>query len=343
MTALKKKKTLYYLGSLYLLLCWNTLSAQDIHFSQFWNTPIDISPALAGVDKEDTRIYGAYKSQWQSVPVGYTTFSGAMDTKWNPFNSRNGYFGLGLLFNHDQAGDADWTLTDVSGLFSYTQQLSTGIFASIGGRIGMGHRSFKLQDLTFDNQFNGEFFDPGIAPSEKFTDTQTSFLDTGIGFNLHLQKKDLRSKLDIGLGLHHLNTPSQNFYANSTIDIPVRKDFYAMGVLKLSQQFDLLANGLFRFQDNFQEIVLGAALRIHLNTTKTKELALDIGANVRTGDAVLPYLGLSYHQWRFGFTYDINTSPFHLPLAIMAVLNWWLFIPLLNPKPPPEKFVLYFR
>ncbi len=310
MTALNKKRTLYYLSSLFLLLNWNTLSAQDIHFSQYWNTPIDISPALVGVDKEDTRVFGAYKSQWQSVPVGYTTFSGAMDTKWNAFNSSNGFVGLGLLFNHDQAGDGDWTLTDVSGLFSYTQQLSTGIFASVGGRIGFGHRSFKLQDLTFDNQFNGEFFDPGIATGENFTDTQTFFLDTGIGFNLHLQKDDYRSKLDVGLALHHLNTPSQNFYANSTIDIPIRKDFYAMGVLKLKEKFDLLANGLFRFQDNYQEIVLGAALRIHLNTTKTKELALDLGANVRTGDAVLPYVGLLYHQWRFGFTYDINTSPF---------------------------------
>ena len=250
---MKKKRTLYYLGSFYLLLCWNPLSAQDIHFSQFWNTPIDINPALVGVDKEDTRIFGAYKSQWQSVPVGYTTFSGAMDTKWNAFNSENGFMGIGLLFNHDQAGDSDWTLTDISGLFSYTQQLSTGVFASVGGRIGLGNRSFKLQDLTFDNQFNGEFFDPGIAPSENFIDTRTSFLDLGIGFNLHLQKDDFRTKLDIGLGLHHLNTPSQNFYANSTIDIPVRKDFYAMGVLKLTEQFDFWLMGFSDFKIIFKK------------------------------------------------------------------------------------------
>lgn len=308
--ALKKNYTLCYLGSFLLLLCWNPLHSQDIHFSQYFNTPIDINPALAGISKEDTRVFGAYKRQWASVPVGYTTFSGAMDTKWAPFNLKNGYFGLGIQFNNDEAGDGNWSLTDFGGMLSYTQQLSKGVFASVGGKIGLGNRSFRLQDLTFDNQYNGEFFDPTIAPSEQFSNTNTTFFDAGVGFNLHLQHEDRRSKLDIGLGLHHLNKPSQNFYSNSTIEIPIRRDFYAMGVLKMTQQFDLLANGLYRTQGQYQEIVVGAALRIHLNTTPTKELALDIGGNLRTGDAVLPYVGLLYHQWRFGFIYDINTSPF---------------------------------
>ncbi|MEM1123289.1 MAG: PorP/SprF family type IX secretion system membrane protein [Bacteroidota bacterium] len=308
---MKKNYTLLnYFGSFLLLLCCSSVHAQDIHFSQFWNTPIDISPALVGVAKEDIRIFGAYKNQWASVPVGYNTFAAAVDAKLVPKGSRNGYFGVGLLLNNDEAGDGDWTLTDFSGLISYTQQLGTGIFASVGGRIGVGHRSFKLQNLTFDNQFNGEFFDPTIAPSENFVNTNTTFFDSSIGLNLHLQKNDQRTKLDIGAGIHHLNTPSQNFYAASTVDIPIRQDFYFMGVLKLSQKFDLLGNGLFRFQDEFQEIVFGSALRIHLNLTKTKELALDFGANLRLGDSVLPYVGLLYHQWRFGFTYDINTSPF---------------------------------
>ena len=154
------------------------------------------------------------------------------------------------------------------------------------------------------------FFDPSISPSEKFTNTQTTFLDAGIGLNLHFQKNDNRTKLDIGLGLHHINTPSQNFYSNSTIDIPIRKDFYVMGVLKIGPKLDVLANCLFRFQSEYKEIVMGASLRIHIITKATKELALDVGGNLRVGDAVLPYVGLLYHQWRFGFVYDINTSPF---------------------------------
>ncbi len=337
-----KHYTLYYFGSLLLLLCWAPLFSQDVHFSQYFNTPIDINPALAGVAKEDTRVFGAYKRQWASVPVGYTTFLGAMDTKWTPFRTNNGYFGIGLLFNNDEAGDGDWSLTDFSGMLSYTQQLGKGIFASAGGKIGLGHRSFKLQALTFDNQYNGEFFDPTIAPSENFTNTNTTFFDAGVGFNLHLQHNNQRSKLDIGLGLHHLNTPSQNFYSNSTIELPVRRDYYLMGVLRLNQNFDLLANGLYRTQGQFQEIVIGAALRIHLNTTATKELALDIGGNLRTGDAVLPYVGLLYHQWRFGFIYDINTSPFATATNNNGGPEFVAIYTITKPKAPLKKICPLF-
>ena len=66
-----------FFGSIGLLLCLTPLQSQDIHFSQYWNAPLNLSPALTGVSKEDTRIFGAYKNQWASVPVGYKTFAAA--------------------------------------------------------------------------------------------------------------------------------------------------------------------------------------------------------------------------------------------------------------------------
>ena len=318
------------------------LSAQDIHFSQFWNTPLEVNPGLAGVAREDARFFGAYKSQWTTVPVDYVTFSGAFDSKWSPFKVKNGYFGVGLLFSHDQAGDSDWTLNHFNGILSFTKQLHKGIFASVGGQIGLGQRSFKLQDLTFDNQFDGEVFNPSLDTRENFTDTKTVFFDSNIGINLHFQKSDGRTKLDIGIGIHHLNTPSQNFYANSTVDIPVRKDIYAMGALKLVNNFDLLVNGLMRYQAEYQEIVLGAALRIHLNTARTKELALDIGGNLRTGDAVLPYVGLLFRQWRFGFIYDINTSPFQTATSNNGGPEFSVIYTITNPESPHKKLCPIF-
>lgn len=340
--ALKKKHTISFFGFCLLFFSVLSLKSQDIHFSQFWNTPLDVSPALAGVAKEDTRIFGAYKNQWASVPVGYRTFSGAIDTKWTPFDVKAGYFGFGAIFNHDQAGDSDWSLSNFNGLVSYTKQLAPRIFVSVGGEIGIGQRSFKLQNLTFDNQYNGEFFDPSIPVKEKFVNTQTVFMDAGIGLNIHLQKEDQRSKLDIGMGLHHLNTPSQNFYANSTIDLPVRKDFYAIGALKISQNFDVLANALFRYQAEFQEIIVGAGLRIHLNQHKTKELALELGGSLRTGDAILPFMGLLYHQWRFGFVYDINTSPFSNATRSNGGPEFTAIYTITQPKSPTHKICPLF-
>ena len=302
------------------------LIAQDLHFSQFWNAPLELNPALAGITSADTRFMGAYKNQWASVPVGYTTFSGAIDKKWAKLSNAKEQFGYGLLLHHDQAGDSNWSLFNVSTMLSYTKRMAKGVYASVGGQIGFGQRSFETQNLTFDNQYNGEFFDPRENTGESFPSTKKLFFDSHAGINIRLQKDqlkakrrvtdfderiDTRTKLDIGISIHHLNTPNQSFYDNSQLNIPVRYDIYGLGVLKIKDNFDILGNGLVRLQSEFKEILLGTALRIHLNQKRTKELSIDIGANIRLGDAAIPFLGMSYrNQWQASLVYDINTSPF---------------------------------
>jgi len=57
-------------------------NAQDIHFSQFYHSPQNINPSLTGVFNGHQRFIGNYRSQWNSVPVSYMTFSGAYDMKF---------------------------------------------------------------------------------------------------------------------------------------------------------------------------------------------------------------------------------------------------------------------
>ena len=334
------------------------MKAQDLHFSQFWNVPLELNPALAGLSSADMRFFGGYKSQWASVPVGYTTFSGAFDRKWQRLTDENQQFGYGFLLHHDQAGDSQWSLFNASGMLSYTKRMATGVYASVGGQLGFGQRSFETQDLQFDNQYNGEFFDPRESNGENFTNTKKLFLDTHVGFNIRLQKDQLkakqrvtdfdermdnRTKLDIGISFHHLNTPNQSFFDDSTLDIPIRYDIYGLGVLKVSNKFDILGNGLVRLQAEFKEILLGAALRIYLNHKRTKELSIDIGANIRLGDAAIPYIGMSFrNQWQAGFVYDINTSPFRTATNNNGGPELTLVYLFNNPKKPFGKICPLF-
>lgn len=57
-----------------LFICHNSFS-QDIHFSQFFETPLLRNPALAGIFGGDFRIQGVYRNQWNSVTVPYQTAS----------------------------------------------------------------------------------------------------------------------------------------------------------------------------------------------------------------------------------------------------------------------------
>ena len=49
------------------------VNGQDIHFSQFNETPVILNPALCGT-AYDTRIVANYKNQWASVTSPYQTY-----------------------------------------------------------------------------------------------------------------------------------------------------------------------------------------------------------------------------------------------------------------------------
>ena len=79
-------------------------NAQDIHFSQFNNSPLNLNPGLIGVFNGDYRFVGNQRTQWSSVTTPYSTFGLSADA--------NGLFGspigAGLSIYNDKAGDSEF-------------------------------------------------------------------------------------------------------------------------------------------------------------------------------------------------------------------------------------------
>src|ERR1700710_2244322 len=65
------KKYLPYI--VILLLSSLFTRAQDIHFSQFFETPLLRNPSLAGIFTGDYRVQTVYRDQWNSVTNAYKT------------------------------------------------------------------------------------------------------------------------------------------------------------------------------------------------------------------------------------------------------------------------------
>ena len=63
-----KKTTLhFYALCLTMMLAAVAVQAQDIHFSQFYQSPLNLNPALTGVMNCNHRIVANYRNQWASV------------------------------------------------------------------------------------------------------------------------------------------------------------------------------------------------------------------------------------------------------------------------------------
>ncbi len=295
---------------LMVLYGW-TLSAQDIHYSQFYNTPMNINPALTGVFNGDHRFILSYRDQWRFVPVPWTTFSGSWDMVHTPFGSEKVFYGLGLQGNYDRQGDSRLNLLglNLNGALHYAAN-SRNIL-SIGLNVGFNSRGFDTESLRWDRQWNGETFDTSLPSLESFQNTERiSFLETGIGANYRYQKSH-RTNLNLGLGVHHLIEPNVSFAGENDVKLPRRFSLAGEGNIQLTQKFDVQIHALHQIQRKYNETILGALGKIHVNQQRGKETEIHLGLGYRTSGSFIPTLAFQYQGWYLGMNLDLDRTDFN--------------------------------
>src|SRR5687768_2666600 len=99
-------KTNYIIFSLLALVLGNQyVTAQDIHFSQYAETPSIINPALAGVTY-NTRAAVNFKDQWGTVGTRYRTIGLSFEQTIKHKKLKGNYFAVAANIFRDEAGDA---------------------------------------------------------------------------------------------------------------------------------------------------------------------------------------------------------------------------------------------
>ena len=289
------------------------LLAQDIHFSQYYNAPLALNPALAGIYEGDRRFGATYRNQWQSALVPYTTVLGSFDQKLKFGASKRGFFGGGLNFYYDEAGDANLSVTNFNLSGNYSLILNEESMLTFGIQAGVSQRSFKLSELTFDSQWNGEQFDPSRAIMEDFDRTSIVYPDFGVGLNFHGRQQDRRTSLDAGAALFHPFQPNQSFSDGDPSELPIRYSLYLLPMLQVADRVDFVLHGMAQLQDVYLEALAGGGIRYHISTQKGRQFAVQAGAAYRfnsIGDSVIPAVELHYRGWQAGFSYDVNVSDY---------------------------------
>lgn len=298
-----------------LFLLISSASAQDIHFSQFYNAPNNINPALSGVFHGNDRIAINYRNQWNNVPVDYLTFAASYDTQISPKLLKEKTFGLAAFFMYDRAGDSKLYNTKLGASLSYMHPLNSKNTLSGGLGLALNLKGFDSSALAFNSQFDGELYNPDLDAGEENLRSEKSiaFADVALGLNWnHKKSKATRGGLDLGLAIFHLNQPKDRFYDNQE-KLHSRISAYALGTKQLSRRFDLLGRGLVNLKGPASEAILGIAGRFFIEPHRSKPLALQLGLSYRffdEGDAWIPNLEILYKSWTLGLSYDINISEF---------------------------------
>lgn len=282
--------------------------AQDIHLSQFNASPQNLNPAQTGMFDGDWRFVGNHKSQWASIPVPYKTYSLSADTRLK-MKLKNGTPALGLLVNTDKAGDSKFSTTQVCVSAAYIKKLGTDSIhsLSIGIQPGITTKSFNINALTFDNQFDGDNYNAALGSGENFSKTRITYLDLGGGLT-YLWRKTNRTKASIGLSAFHLNMPKQSFFNDKDIRLDIKSTINGIAQFPVAEQFDVLPTFMYQQQGKFKETLLGVFGKYYLQPVGGMTTAISLGGFYRLKDAIICSIGMEYRSFNVGLSYDVNMS-----------------------------------
>ncbi len=320
-----------------LCLCsTQSLVAQDIHLSQFYETPILRNPALIGLFNGDYRVQAVYRNQWNSVTIPYQTGTLSAELKFPVGNSED-FVTAGIQFTYDRAGTARLQSVQALPAVNYHKSLSQdkNMFLSVGFTGGIVQRQFDASKLTFNNQYNGGQFDPTAATGEegRLALRGYSYLDAGAGisFNSTLGV-DEQVTYYIGAAMFHFNRPKLSFFKDASIAMDPKFTVNAGITFPLQERLKFIAQYNEIHMGAYSEYLGGALLGYSLYDDGMESTrAFYFGAYMRYKDAIIPSFRLDMEKYEVGITYDANISKlktasntfggFELSLVFKGFLN----------------------
>ena len=286
-----------------------SLQAQDLHFSQFFNSPLITNPANTGfIPDADYRLGVNYRNQWSSVmSVPYKTMSAFGDAQFFRDRLENGWVGLGGVILNDKAGTGGLASTKVYASAAYHQMLGLSSLLSAGFNIGWANKHINESKLKFPDQFDGKFFDSKLPTSVSFTNNYVSYMDMHVGMN-YAYFPDENVYINAGYSIQHVNRPKETFFGDNSVfgRIPMRHTGFVNGIFKLNDRVIVNPNAYFTTQAKATDLVFG--LNANYNLSQFGEQQLIAGVYYRLGDAIVPMVGFEVAKIQFTFSYDVTLS-----------------------------------
>ncbi|HET6226561.1 MAG TPA: PorP/SprF family type IX secretion system membrane protein [Bacteroidia bacterium] len=309
------KKIIFFLISFAIS---GMLSAQDLHFSQFFNAPLTTNPGNTGVFNGDIRAYTLYRMQWFTVTTPYKTITLGVDAPI--FKKRmpdDDFFAAGININNDNLGNINYMINSVNGSLSFTKYLGgrNEHDITIGYQVGYGFITANTKKLTWDSQYDmtSQTYYPGSGFDESYGGGGKGYLDMSTGLVWNFTSSDVfRSAL--GFSYHHFLSPNISINGgedrllpkigvqwNTAIRLNETSNVtFLPSIMAAQQGTSLLLNG-----GTCVRYVLGEGSRY---TNYRSYKAVYIGGFYRFRDAAYMTFRFDVANFAFALAYDVNIS-----------------------------------
>jgi type IX secretion system PorP/SprF family membrane protein len=288
--------------------------SQDIHFSQFYASPLSLNPAETGFFDANWRFSNNYRTQWSAIGVPFRTISVGFDKPFR-LNSKSD-LGLGVFVVNDNSGHSKLTVNKIFLSTSYIRHIKKYHSLSFAIQVGYVFKSFSGGGLTFPDQFNPGtgVFDPELQTNFRDYDNDLNYPDINAGISYSYNSGNIRPYA--GVSIFHLNTPKESFLNSSESKLPIRMVFNGGLNISLSDNLVLNPNFLTMYNKKASDWIFGSLLYYYI-PNKNIFRSIFVGLHTRTAlhnfDAVITTAGVNIFGFEIGVSYDINIS--HLRAA----------------------------
>jgi type IX secretion system PorP/SprF family membrane protein len=315
-----------------MVLLGSALNAQDLHFSQYMQTPSLINPALTG-SSTVIRASVIYKDQWRSVTVPYKTYGASFEMKFkasnwekaDPFKTKTykksfSRMAGGLSFYKDKAGDGNMGTTQANLTLATFVPVSKYSSLSLGLQASIVQKSVDVSKLIFPNQYGATGYDPNAASGENYAAQNFIYPDfaAGInwsyGFNERSIGANNEKRANIGAAVYHINQPKQLFLDDSNERLNAKYIFHADVLFGIkNSNVALIPSFITTIQGPSVEMIEGFMVKYYFKedskyTGIIKRSGLGFGISYRNKDAAILSALLEYENYAVGVSYDLNTS-----------------------------------
>ncbi|MFT5646839.1 MAG: type IX secretion system PorP/SprF family membrane protein [Aureispira sp.] len=323
-------------NSLALLPSQELHAQADARYSQYYQAPLRLNPAMTGVFEGLWRVGANFRTQWGSVMGGsnaYYTYAVGAELKTPVFKSD--YIGVGFSALTDVAGAGQYNVTDINLGITYMKKLTGGgrsyrptltSYLVAGAQVGFGQRSVKWLNLNYSTQYveDDNTYNSGITSGENTGGMRMAkiYPDLSAGLLWYGLLGD-RKSMYAGIGLFHLNTPEISLIDRSNAGASVERLYmrvtaHAGGEFLIggrSSAVSLLPGFVGMFQGPFMELNMG--LGVKYQAPKYDDFAFKLSVWTRLvnkldsqidADALVLAVGIDYQTLQFAVSYDINIS-----------------------------------
>lgn len=292
------------------------MQAQDVHFSQFYETPLLRNPALGGIFTGKFRTHTVYRNQWAGVNDSYsssspyTTMALGIECKLSGYCLDDNTLTGGVQIMKDYAGAG--RLNRVMSLFNISYRRNIGSIQLAGGFCGGPVMSnFDFSKFSWDDQYVNGRYSRGNPTTQPIPLNTKTYADIGAGLVLS-GGEDGVYQWYAGGSAYHITRPKISFINSGDAYQQKVRGTINGGLSFLVNEADYLkfyADAM--FQGGQQEYVVGALYKKRIDTdTEVEDEGFNITAGLlyRYNDAVIPVVNVQSGRWAIGFSYDANVS-----------------------------------